>query len=386
MKPIYFPREDSEMLAEQVRKFSKGVVLDIGTGTGIQAQAAAMSKHVKKVYAVDINPDAIKFCQQHSKSNSKIKYFVSDLFGSEKLKGKKFDTIIFNPPYLPADHEKEDIAVIGGKKGYEVIERFLIEVNNFLACDGMVLIVFSSLTNKQKVDEIIAKNFFETKILNTTRVFYETLYVYMMHKNNVSKKLSKLGVTSLQYLAKGKRKIVYTGTYKWKKVAIKIAFAGKRTSIEAKFLKKLGKYKFVPKLLYADNEFIISEFVDGTFLKDYVPKASKQQLKWLLNEVLRQCFALDCLKINKEEMHRPFKHVLINGKKIMMIDFERCRHTLQPKNVTQFCQYIANQSNELNKKGFKLDRSEIMFHAREYKENPSKKTFTAITGLLENGH
>ena len=69
-----------------------------------------------------------------------------------------------------------------------------------------------------------------------------------------------------------------------------------------------------------------------------------------------------------------------------MIDFERCRHTQQPKNVTQFCQFVANQSEELNKKGFHLERSEIMFHAKEYKDVPSKNNLNKILKLLENGH
>jgi pyruvate dehydrogenase E1 component alpha subunit len=38
---VYEPREDSLLLEKYVKKFAKGIVLDIGTGSGIQAKAAA---------------------------------------------------------------------------------------------------------------------------------------------------------------------------------------------------------------------------------------------------------------------------------------------------------------------------------------------------------
>ena len=37
---VYEPSEDSYLLEKYVKEFSKGLVLDIGTGTGIQAKAA----------------------------------------------------------------------------------------------------------------------------------------------------------------------------------------------------------------------------------------------------------------------------------------------------------------------------------------------------------
>ena len=34
---LYEPREDSRLLAKYAKKYAKGLVLDIGTGSGIQA-------------------------------------------------------------------------------------------------------------------------------------------------------------------------------------------------------------------------------------------------------------------------------------------------------------------------------------------------------------
>ena len=48
---IYEPEDDSYLLQGFVQKHSKGTVLDMGTGSGIQAISALDSKNVKKVYA-----------------------------------------------------------------------------------------------------------------------------------------------------------------------------------------------------------------------------------------------------------------------------------------------------------------------------------------------
>ena len=94
---IYEPGEDSFLLAKYVEKFAKGNVLDIGTGSGVQAENAL--KFSKDVLAVDIDKKAVSYVKKRG-----VKAKVSDLFSN--VKGK-FDLIIFNPPYLP-DEELED--------------------------------------------------------------------------------------------------------------------------------------------------------------------------------------------------------------------------------------------------------------------------------------
>ncbi|MBW2978746.1 methyltransferase, partial [Candidatus Woesearchaeota archaeon] len=103
------PREDSHLLEKEVLEHAKGEVLDMGTGSGIQAEAAASLKKVKKVLAVDKSRHALNYCKEHLKSR-KIKLLKSDLF--LKVPKKNFDTIIFNPPYLPTD-KVNDIALDG---------------------------------------------------------------------------------------------------------------------------------------------------------------------------------------------------------------------------------------------------------------------------------
>src|SRR3989338_4349986 len=153
MPEVYEPQEDSFLLAEQVKKYAKGNVLDMGTGSGIQAITAAKCVNVKAVTAVDVNPSAVKMANANALKGGvrNIEFLESNIFSA--LNGRKFDTIIFNPPYLPADIMAKDVALDGGKKGYEVLGKFIEGVNDFLKEDGIVLFIFSSLTNKKKIDE-----------------------------------------------------------------------------------------------------------------------------------------------------------------------------------------------------------------------------------------
>ena len=166
MTDVYEPREDSLLLEKYVKKFARGNVLDMGTGSGIQARAAA--EKATTVVAVDINQDAIDACK---KDSGKIIFLRSDLFSA--LEGKIFDTIIFNAPYLPDDDSY--------KNGYEMIERFLRGAKRFLARDGLILLVFSSFTNKARVDALIRMNGFKFTELEKVHVMFEDIYCYKIN-------------------------------------------------------------------------------------------------------------------------------------------------------------------------------------------------------------
>lgn len=182
---MYKPREDSFMLEGQVKKYAKGIVLDMGVGSGIQALEAAKSKKVTKVYAVDTDYCSIEYCKEKI-DNKKIIFLKSDLFRVFRLdrryKRLKFDTIIFNPPYLPEDLKIKDLALDGGKKGYELICRFLNESLDYIKPKTKILLVFSSLTGKETLEKFLAKKRFYFTKLDKKHIFFEDLYVYLLEK------------------------------------------------------------------------------------------------------------------------------------------------------------------------------------------------------------
>ena len=383
-KSVYEPREDSNMLETSVRKHAFGRVLDIGTGSGVQAIAAAQSKKVTSVLATDIQKGVIGYCKECIQ-NDKIDFLQSNLF--EKIKGK-FDTIIFNPPYLPQELKLKDLTLDGGKKGYEVIERFLDDVDQFLNADGIILLVFSSLTKKEKVEEFIKNSLLDFQELEKMHIFFEDIYVYLLKKSEFLKGLEKKNISKVKYFTKGHRGFLYTGMLNNKKIMIKTknprSASFGRIENESKWLKELNKHGIGPKLIYTGKAYFIYHFIEGYFIIDYIRKSSKTDIKKILKNVLLQSYTLDKLKIDKEEMHHPLKHIIIDRKNPYLIDFERTNYSIHPKNVTQFCQFLmSSQLNSiLRNKNMSIDKNRLIELAKVYKKHQNKAALQKIIGLI----
>ncbi|MEK6942477.1 MAG: HemK2/MTQ2 family protein methyltransferase [Nanoarchaeota archaeon] len=402
-KSGYDPQEDSTMLEKHVRLLAKGKVLDVGTGSGIQAIAAAQSSRVDSVLAVDVQKGVINYCKKNI-TNKKIKFVHSDLFKNIKgtfdmsvnrkaisehaRKPKVFDTIIFNPPYLPQELKIRNKELEGGKKGYEVIEEFLEGVNNYLNADGLILMVFSSLTNKKKVNEFIKNNLLEFEELEKMHIFFEDLFVYKIKKSEMLKKFESIGIKNIRYFAKGHRGLLFRAKYKKKEIVIKAknpeSHAFGRIENEINWLKRLNKINIGPKLLYSCNEFFFYEYIGGDFIIDYVEKSSKNNIKKMLKNVFMQMHKLDKIKVDKEEMHHPVKHVIVSKGIPHLIDFERTRYSQNPKNVTQFCQFLISTKFNmlLSKKGIKIEKAKIMELAKIYKIIQTNDNLKNIVGIL----
>jgi len=175
MITIYQPAEDSFFLSEILKdildlsnKKSEIKILEIGCGSGMQLQTIKKAGIKKEnIFSCDINSEAVSHCKKLGFNSVK-----SDLF--EKIKGK-FDLITFNPPYLPEDsREPKDsrLATTGGKKGSEIINKFLKQAKSHLAKNGKIILLTSSLTRGIKWQN------YKKKLLGKKKLFFERLCVY----------------------------------------------------------------------------------------------------------------------------------------------------------------------------------------------------------------
>ncbi len=175
---VYEAAEDSLLLAKHVREYAKNAekILDMGTGSGIQAETARKANRKAEIDAADINEKAV---QKLKKKKLKINAFVSDLFSNVK---EKYDLIIFNPPYLP-DDEKEDFNSekwSGGKEGIEITLKFLRQAKAHLEEDGKILLVYSTLANPEKLIKEANKLGYDIRNLDSEEFFYEKIYVAVL--------------------------------------------------------------------------------------------------------------------------------------------------------------------------------------------------------------
>lgn len=178
MAVVYGPAEDSMLLLRHAQAMVSGSVLDMGTGSGVLAIAAAQKPEVKRVVAVDIDPDAVRHarCQaEESGVSGRIEFRVGDLF--EGMGGKGFDWILFNPPYLPSEGSADEASWSGGVGGSETIRRFLEAAEGHLNPGGAIIMVLSSRTGLA-FEEVEEKYSF--KVLEELPLFFERLYCLLL--------------------------------------------------------------------------------------------------------------------------------------------------------------------------------------------------------------
>ncbi|MBI2573049.1 methyltransferase [Candidatus Woesearchaeota archaeon] len=385
---IYEPAEDSYLLQKAVEKYAFGKVLDVGTGSGIQALTALKLGCVKDVTALDLNPEVIKHLQTIKKQRklSRLKVIHSDLF--ENVPKQQFDVIIFNAPYLPQGRDDvADMALYGGKKGWEISERFFEQVDSYLSSNGIILFLFSTLTNKNKIEEILRNHLLDWVEVGRHKISFEELYVYKITKSQLHQELEQKWVSRLGYCAKGKRGVVYVAYLRKKKVAIKVqrADSGSLAALdrEAQMLRIVNTKQIGPKLIDQGKDYIIIEFVEGLLFEEWLKNQSSPIIHKMLNAILMQCYILDTLKITKEEMHHPFKHIIITKtNKPVFLDFERAKYTDRPTNVTQVVEYFCRLERRLKLLGVEIDCDILRKLSFEYKQGYSKDYFQRIVRKL----
>ena len=136
---------DSLGLVHTAPRYPVGNILDLCTGSGIQALVA--SRYGATVIGVDINPRAIRFARFNAVLNGihNVQFIQSNLF--EKLKGKHFDTILANPPFVPSPRSNVTFRD-GGKNGEEILVNIIKQSKDYLTDRGKLHIVTDLVETK----------------------------------------------------------------------------------------------------------------------------------------------------------------------------------------------------------------------------------------------
>ena len=145
------PPSDSWLLARVLRKHAPGAsVLDVGTGSGILAVAAACGG-ARHVTAVDVSRRALLTARINARLNGvRIEALRGDLFAP--VAGRRFDVIVSNPPYVPGPVAARGVARAwaAGRDGRALLDRVLSGAPGHLAPGGRLLVVHSSLVSVER--------------------------------------------------------------------------------------------------------------------------------------------------------------------------------------------------------------------------------------------
>jgi release factor glutamine methyltransferase len=177
---VYEPAEDSFLFAENIEVEKGAQVLDVGAGCGILGILAA--EKAAAVFAIDLNPYALRCAKENSmlnKVDSKMAFLQTDLLTAFDVTAR-FDLILFNAPYLPADEHEAETWIgrswAGGIDGRQVIDRFIFQVQPHLKSSGRVLLMQSTLVNVEETIHKFREHHLHAKVKAELKLpFFETL-------------------------------------------------------------------------------------------------------------------------------------------------------------------------------------------------------------------
>jgi len=176
---VLIPRPETETLVVRLLDLAKEhgggevSILDVGTGSGIIAIAAAKHLPHAKLTAVDSSATALAIARQNAADHSvadRIEFVESDLLSALPSE-QKFNIIASNPPYVSqaefatlspsVKNFEPQQALLAGPRGTEVIERLVPQAAQHLEPAGWLLMEVSPMIEPAVRDLITRHGSFE---------------------------------------------------------------------------------------------------------------------------------------------------------------------------------------------------------------------------------
>jgi methylase of polypeptide subunit release factors len=161
--PVYPPGSDSLILRGAIFAPDARRVLDLCTGSGVQALRLADSAEAcgaKQIVAVDINPRAAAVARLNAQLNgaTNVDVRVGDLYAP--VGGAQFDLIIANPPFVASPYAGGPAYHSGGAVGDAVLRRIIAGWRTRLARGGRAFAIAHRALRAGEKIEAVARAWF----------------------------------------------------------------------------------------------------------------------------------------------------------------------------------------------------------------------------------
>ncbi|MDR1954825.1 MAG: methyltransferase [Candidatus Methanoplasma sp.] len=169
---VYPPSEDSILLIGSFVVRPGERILEIGCGSGIVSMHCALNGCI--VTCGDINRKAVALTKRNMMLNS-LKADVVETDVYSRITGR-FDTIIFNLPYLPVS-ERGGLALAwsGGESGLGPLPELIAGAKDHLLPNGRLIVVVSSLMDRDALRSVLEGH--NVRVLAELPLFFERLSV-----------------------------------------------------------------------------------------------------------------------------------------------------------------------------------------------------------------
>jgi release factor glutamine methyltransferase len=193
LRGVFDPRIHftSAFLAEYLSR--PGVVrpgssaLDLGTGSGVLAIAAARSG-AGRVMATDVNPQAVLCARQNTylyALGGHVHVREGDLFAS--VQGERFDLIVCNPPYFRGTPTTDAERAYYAGEEYQWLDRFASEARQHVKPGGKVLVVLGDAADLPAILRRLSAPGWRIRQVARRDIWIEVLYVFEMRVESAAR-------------------------------------------------------------------------------------------------------------------------------------------------------------------------------------------------------
>jgi putative serine/threonine protein kinase len=194
-----------------------------------------------------------------------------------------------------------------------------------------------------------------------------------------------VNINGYRVVGKGCSSIVIKGIYGDSTVAVKILRSdSSRQSVEheASILKLVNGAGIGPRFIANSRHVLVMEYVHGNVIGEWLVHKSTQGgingMKRVLGCLLEQCYTLDSMGVDHGELSNMYRHAIVTGESVCIIDFEGASIKRRAKNLTSAVQYLFLSPNSIQVE----DKGLLVDMLREYKCNMSRAIFDRILRLL----
>ena len=194
---FYSPAEDTYLFLDTLESHIDSIVslsvaplvLEIGPGSGVISafctRALTERGCVPRMIGLDVNLAALKATTETFKCVDRTMFFDGLLCDGTTcaLRGRVFDLIMCNPPYVPSDRNEFDhpltAAWAGGlPDGREVTDQVIIRSSELLTSNGILLLLLDQRNDPSAVVSFAERFGLKGLLLAKKKVPGELLYVY----------------------------------------------------------------------------------------------------------------------------------------------------------------------------------------------------------------
>lgn len=171
-RDVLIPRPASETIVELVLHyaraepgFERGLIADVGVGSGCLITTVLKNLPEARGVAVDISPEAIEVARANAERHAvadRLEFREGDLLAPLSDLAGQLHYLVANPPYIP-DHEWDDVepnvkdhepesALRGGKDGLRFVRPLIESGHTFLRKGGLLAVEIAASTRSEVLD------------------------------------------------------------------------------------------------------------------------------------------------------------------------------------------------------------------------------------------